>query len=305
MPAWVFELLFYGGVAPALLAGFLFALGLRMSGPTRAAAGRWGAAVALALAFFLGCRLLELTPWKPDKTYDSLPYLAVLAALAESACALFARSQPAAWGVRALTAIVAALFLTPTLPHLQEHIFLWRAAVTFFIFITWSLLEAPRQVALSGRASLKTFEVLETSEVWAPRSALPLGLISLATAIVIELAGFDTLAEMAGVLAAGLFGIALVAWFFASSADGIAGVTAVVLTGLIFNTYFYHDSEVPWLSFLLILLAPSLVGAVALANQGGPASRWRSVLLWFAALAPAAAAVALAALSESPSADWQ
>jgi hypothetical protein len=288
MPFWVLELLLYGGVVPALSAGTLFGLALRLGGPNRAAAERLGAATAAALAFVLGCRLLELTPWKPEKPYDYLPHLMMVIWLAEGICAFTARSYLVSCGVRAVVAMIAAFLLTPSLPDLHERFYRWRGGVAVAIFVTSWLLDPRRRGGEHG-----------------PRLACPLGLISLATAIVIELAGFDTLAEMAGVLAAGLFGIALVAWWLDQPTEGIAGVVAVILPGLIFNTYFYHDSEVPWLSFLLVLLAPSLAGAVVLANQGKPRTHWRAALVWIGVLVPIAVAVLLAALSDAPSAEWQ
>jgi hypothetical protein len=106
-----------------------------------------------------------------------------------------------------------------------------------------------------------------------PGMGLPLLLllVALGAGAVVELSGFGSLAQMAGVLAAVLGSTALVSWWQPSTLPSRSAVpaVAVLLPGLLFQGYYVSFSEVPLASYLLVGVAPlALAGSALLPLRG-------------------------------------
>ena len=124
---------------------------------------------------------------------------------------------------------------------------------------------------------------------------------ALAAAGVVGLSGFAKLAEISGLAAAALVGIAAVLWRRPSAAGlGVVLGTAVLLTGLMANGYLYHSGEVPLLAFVLVLLSPVAGYLATLLPLPG---KWRIITQTALMALPAIAALLLAHFSSEP-AEW-
>jgi len=273
------EMALYGGLAPAAVAAALVWLVLRVAGPNSTHAGHCGAALALTGGLLTGCFLQDVTPWRPDRSWNWLPYVAIMAAVAELLITLIPLPALVRWTVRLGLVVLAAWLLVPTLQETAPHLWFWRTAVGGAMVTTWCSLavSAPR---LQGACLL-----------------VLLAVIVLAAAGVLEFAGFLKLVLAAGSLAAALIGIALVTWWRSASGVG-SGVTpgiALLLPGLMCNGYFYRgDPGLPVASVVLVTLAPIVLALTGLAVQGLPSRIGRTVLLLVATLAPVGIALFLA-----------
>jgi hypothetical protein len=188
-------------------------------------------------------------------------------------------------------------------------------------------LPAPaRAVLFAGVAALAAWLLLPPVDEngqpwpWAVRLALPAGALALgllaplvrrrpgplvpalwaltaaAGAGVLERADLAKLAELTGVLAAALAGVALVAWRAPGRpvAHGAVPVAAVLLPGLMAEGRFQTFSAVPAASFALAAAAPLGLAVAELPGLRALPPRGRGAVRALAVLVPLSAAVALA-----------
>src|SRR5205814_10471567 len=116
------ELTVYGELVPAAAAAVLTWLALLLAAPTRSAAGRWGAAVALAAGFVSGYPLLDVARWTPTLSWHWPPYVAMLTACAASAEAVGHLPMPVCGAMRLGVVGIAAWLLTPQLPETATNL---------------------------------------------------------------------------------------------------------------------------------------------------------------------------------------
>jgi hypothetical protein len=274
------EMALYSGLAPAAVAAALVWLVLRLARPDDARAGRCGAVLALTGGLLTGCHLQDVTPWKPDASWKWLPYVAIMAAIAELLVTLMPLPALVRWTVRLGLVSLAAWLLVPTLQETAPHLWFWRTVVGGAMVITWCSLavSAPR---LQGAFLLVLLTV-----------------IVLAAAGVLEFAGFLRLVLVAGSLAAALIGIGFAGWWRSASGvgSGVAPGIALLLPGLMCNGYFHRGyPDFPMASVVLVTLAPIVLALTGLAVHWLPSRIGRTVLLLAATLAPTGIALFLAA----------
>jgi hypothetical protein len=143
--------------------------------------------------------------------------------------------------------------------------------------------------------------VLDLASRRHPGPLLPalLAVVVLAAAALAEQGGFTRLAVMGAVPAGALAGLALIAWRWPREGIVRAGVPvlAALLPSILFTAFFNQVTDVPRVSYLLVLAAPLLLGLATLLPSSDPPTRWRALLRLGAGLVPLGSGLALAALS--------
>ena len=229
-----------GGLIPATVAvaiGLLSAKYLTRES-SRSHAANW----AIAIAFFLGIRLLALTPWKPVNHWHWLPYIGL-------ACAFLSpltvhRNVVIRCASALIVTYASAFLLIPDWDDLPAS----RATTIFVLagaeFVLWILL-TPLVPKSDSRI---LFPVLSASLIGA--------------AAILSLAGSLRFGQIGGCLAAGFLGFAI-AQFLNRKAESLPDVTlsfVVIGCGELFVGYLNLDSSsdtsVPAICFLLPPLAP-------------------------------------------------
>lgn len=229
-----------GGLIPAAVAaviGLLSAMCLSRE-YSRSIAVNW----AIAIAFFVGIRLLNLSPWKPASHWHWLPYIGLACAFLSPLTVhrnVFIRCA-SAW----IVTYAAAFLLVPDWDDLPASrtttIFVLAAAE----FVLWILLTA----LVTKSDSRILFPVLSASLIGA--------------AAILSLAGSLRFGQIGGCLAAGFLGFAIVQ-FLNHKAESSPDVTlpfVVIGCGVLSVGYLNLDSSsdtsVPAICFLLPPLAP-------------------------------------------------
>jgi hypothetical protein len=267
----------YGLLLPLTVAAVGLLLARRLGGgePLGLGAGLAAGFVALAAT--------KQTDWEflqPKEPWDWLPALGLFAVVAAAV------GQLVKWPrlVRSVGRTVVAFLAVAFLIRAQSA----RAPEPLGAY--WA-------VAL-GAAVLVLWGVLDLAIRLRPGGTLPalLTLTAFAAAALCEMAGFLSLAQMAGVVAAALLGWALVAWRRPLPGVCRAGVAvlAVLLPAILFVAWFNKTSDLPSASFVLLLAAPLVLATLSLVLLGR-ASRLGSILLGAAALVPVTVALVLAA----------
>lgn len=270
---------------PAVLAAGGFVI-LRFAGGARISA--IASALALAAAVGVGFTQREVVPrdaatgWPEWPDQAGWPWLtwAALAALVAGLLARLPRlPQALVWLLRAGAANLAAGMLVSA----DLRAAAWWAVPAFaaLVLAEWALLEE-----LARRPS---------------GGGVPLGLsftCLAATAVIIH-AHSARLADGATVLAAALGGLAIAAWLFQADAGGAMPAVAVLLPGLLLNGQTETFSEVPWVCFVLVALAPMVLAPTLLPYLNRwPALRLRLLQLGLLMI-PLIVAVALAMQAEA------
>lgn len=274
---WLLEVLFFGGILPAVLAVSVYLLVLRGHTWLGGAAGPAASALGLATGFFAGAILLDLAPWMPTAPWQRLPSLAWVAAAVACVEAIPRFAGRMRWPARAALALIVAWLLLPIEdPDLARANWLGGLAVS--ILLGWLVLEA---------LAVRLPPVALTSV---------LAILAVASAVVIESAGFGRLALMSGVLAAPFGGCALAFWRWEEEGafQGLIPGAAVLFPGLLLHGHFHNYMDVPTTSFLLILLTPPALLAVTLLPFSERAWRLRLLLQTLAVLVPPGIAIAQA-----------
>lgn len=230
-------------VPPALITLIVLALAWRAWRPeAELADGRWGGAAGFGLAFLAGfVAVAGLPHLPPTERWQWIVHLGLVAAALGVVNALRPRKPWLDWLPSLVLAATAAVLLRhPS----SDAPWTWNLGVAAAVAFLWLTLEPLAQRARGV--------------------AVPLTLLLTfgATAIIILLSGFESLARLTAVLAACAAGATIVAWRVPaiSLAAGATAVTAAVLPGLLFLGQAYSYSEVPGICFVLPLLAPAMSG---------------------------------------------
>jgi hypothetical protein len=254
-------------------------------------ADRVAGALALAGGFFAGYVAGGVLPgWAPlvptsRVEWSWLPSLALLAGLAGLTPLLFPEDSPVSRGATIVAALLvagaSAWLLVPDFESLRTARPYYVAGVAVAVFLLWAGLDLLADRQPGGRVPL-----LLTG-------------VAVAAAAVLLYAGIASFTELAGVLVGTLAGAAVAAYRNPGRPylRGIVPGFAVLLVGLLAEGYLNTSAQVPWVSFVLVALAPLLLWA------GGR----RGWLQAAAVLVPLAVAVALAVASaegEDGSEDW-
>ncbi len=228
-----------GGIVPAavVVAGCVLSFRFATREFTRSIAVNWAAAVA----FFLGIRLLALTPWKPSTHWHWLPYIALTCAI-----------------------------LSPLTVHRNIVVRIAGAGImagisAFLLVPDWNDLPQPRLVMISSFA-------VALVVVWAGLSSLTMrverrGLAivmagaALGAALILTLAGSLRFGQIGGCIAAAFFGL-MVAQFVDRTSGKMPDIT-LLFTGLCCGAMLVgqlnSSSDVPLISFLIPPLAPTSI----------------------------------------------
>jgi hypothetical protein len=185
---------------------------------------------------------IETEPAEPPREQPSrywLPWAALLVLLCELLLRFLRIPTGAAWAVRTLAAVFAARLLIPVAPS-RERIDLpwlsWAAGV--LILLEWAVLQALARKWKDGTVPLT------------------LALCFLATSVIVYQAAGLSLMQKAQICFAALLGTAVVAWIWPSDTGPALAAAAVFLTGLLLNSEFDNQTQVPLLGFVLAALAP-------------------------------------------------
>jgi len=270
----------YGLLVPALVTVVALLLAVRLGGGEPAAVG---AGLAAGFAALPATGQIGLEIYRPVEAWDWLPLLGLLAAAAGWIEQIGKGSRAVRWVGRLLVVgLTAGLLVRAQAAREPKPIALsWYPVVALVVLALWGVLD------LSARRR--------------PSAVTPalLAGVGLAAAAVAEFAAFTRVAQMGGVVAGTMGGWAIVAWRRPREGVVQAGVAclSVLLPGLLFAAYFNGYGDVPAASYLLLLAAPLLLGAVTLLPSPDPAPLWRGLLRVAAVLLPLGAGLALAALS--------
>lgn len=265
IPVAGFGLLLPGLVAFACLAGAALS-------DTRRPRSLLGAVIFAAIP--LWCALLQLGPWRPAESWQWLPYLAILACLINVA----APNKWILWISYSLFALLAAWLLVPNVERLADERPYWLAAVPLAILITLD-----STILLSRR-------------LVGPALPFYLLLATLAAALLVFLASLAKFAQLGGILAGIAAGCCVACWLSPtrSLASAIVPGWATLYSGLLLEARLATFSEVPLLSYLLLLLAPLMICLTAVPPVRKMKAGWRTVLTAFAIMIPLAIGLYLA-----------
>ncbi len=230
--------------------------------------------VALAGSGQTGWTFLRLTD-----SWDWLLPLAVMAIVAGIVERMAALPVPARWGIRLLVAATTAWLVVRAEDAVVAVHPGWYPGLGLAILVLWGSLDR------LGRR-------------WAGSDPpILLATVALANAGLLELAGSLKLAQMGGVLASVLGGIACFARRNRDEAPVVGAVPAlsVLLPGLLFTGFLNTFSEVPSASFLLVLASPLVLGATAVPPLSRRPNRWPRAIATAATLVAIGLALTLAA----------
>jgi hypothetical protein len=267
----VVEVMLWGGLLPAAVAAIVLWFAPRGSDVKNRAA----TTLALAAGYLAGvvaqdrASLVTLTP------VGLLPWFAVLAGAVSVVEA--APKWPVLVGVvlRLAVAALAGWLLTPDQPDLAPVRLWYRLAIGGVVFADWTALDFAASRRL-GR--------------WVPALV---AFTALAGVAVLEKADIGRFTQFAVSLTAASAGATVA--LRDRPAHGLAGVAAILVTGLMAAGRFESFSKVPAASYLLVALAPLGLAAGALAPE-----RWRgwTATALMAIVAGTAVALAVRAAAE-------
>ena len=134
------EILGYGGIVPATISIAVLFFARRFK--TSSVCNRYAAAVAFALAFFVGCALLpSWSPFWPQRHWQWLPYLAAIAMVVGPVGLASGVCPRERWLLHLLLAIIAAWLLVPAWASLQPHRVAYVATLPVGLFLLSVLLD--------------------------------------------------------------------------------------------------------------------------------------------------------------------
>ncbi len=233
------EVLIWGIGVPALLCAAILLAVLR---PWQAAAGgtaRWAAANAIAAGFAVS--FLIVRDWQvsvpPKYPWEWLAYVAVLAAIALGYGVSVGGRSKSAWTGWVFASGLCAYLIVGTR---VDQFWAWRIVTAGMMVASMSALDRLQEQSRSG---VFPFSI---------------GLAAVAACVVLLEARNDTLAQMAGALAACLGVVAVLAWWRPTIALGGGGVLVVgmLLPGLAMSGYF-AGAKLPAWCFVLAASAPA------------------------------------------------
>jgi FtsH-binding integral membrane protein len=231
------ELIGFGGIVPAVVSGAIVWLSLRFL-PEDAAA-RYSAALALAVAFFVGYALLpSWAPLRPTRHWQWMPYLGVAATFVGAvglARGLFTVER---WMLYLLLAAATAWLLVPNWPDLQPPRIVYITAFTAALVLLTVLLEP-----LPARVGEPLFLLL-------------LAFVSLTAAVVLAVFVSIKFGQIAAIAAAatGASGVASLFVRRECGSRGLIPVFSVIVCGIIFVGHI--EPNPPLTAMLFIPAAP-------------------------------------------------
>lgn len=288
-------------VAPALLtAALVFGLSLRLFGVRTA---NYGAVAGFCAACLVAnCVGEPLLPWLPDKLgWQCLLWVATLAMLIGLAARRTIESRLGLALVAVLTAGHAAWILVPTGMQTDPP---WassaRALATHLNSEVFERLTNIVAVPVFALVVFIEWEVLQRLAKIRPGGAVPLAtaLAFLGAATVLIHAHSARMTDIATVCAMALVGLAIVAWPMRTDVGAVMPAAAVMLPGLLLGGYYETYSQVPWLSFALVGIAPLFLLLYLASPLVRLAAPLGTIVLMIILLAPMAVAVGLAMHAE-------
>jgi hypothetical protein len=227
-----------GGIVPVIVsAGVLLAL-RQLSSP--GLNDRYSASVAMLCGFLSGYALLELGPWHPDAHWHWLPYAMLSAALVGPVCCVTGVNSIERGAMYALLAVAVGSLLVPTWEDLDP------TRPTYLIgFVAYVTLLTGLMDPLAKRLRGPSIPIA----MWATITAV---------SIVLAISGSLRFAQI-GISGAGaMFGIMLCACVVAevSSLQGLSLGFAILTVGGLLIGQVNSFSDVPWISYLIIPVAP-------------------------------------------------
>ena len=233
------EVLVWGIGLPALCCAAILLVVLRpWQGAAGGAAG-WAAANALAAGFVVS--YLVVRDWEidlpPKRPWEWLAYLVVLVAIVLGYGLSAGGRGKSAWTGWIFASGLCAYLIVGTR---VDQFWAWRIVTAAMMVASMSSLDRLREQSNSG---LFPFSI---------------GLVAVAACLVLLEGRQDTLAQMAGALAACLGVIAIMGWWQSSITLGGGGVLVVgmLLPGLAMSGYF-AGTKLPAWCFILAALAPA------------------------------------------------
>lgn len=218
--------------------------------------------------------VLHLGPWRPAESWQWLPWLAILACVINAA----APNKWILWISYSLFALVAAWLLVPNIERLADERPYWLAAVPLAIL-----------VALDST-------ILLSRRLVGPALPFYLLLVTLAAALLVFLASLAKFAQLGGILAGIAAGCCVVCWLYPtrSLTSAIVPGWATLYAGLLLEARLATFSEVPLVSYVLMLLAPLMIWLTAVPPVRKMKAGWRTVLTAFAIMIPLSVGLYLA-----------
>ncbi len=203
-------------------------------------AGGVGSAVALAAGFAAGNGMRGALDWLPDRyAHDWLLWVGLAALLAGAVAGEGSRPRVAPW----LVAVCFSMLWKLVPPEVLNESW-WSVPVLAVVVAgNWAL--ADEQARRQPGAIVP---------VW-------LALVFLAAAIVLIHAHAQRFMDLALILAASLLGVAASCNWGSGETGPVAGGASVLLAGLMLSGQTQTYSNVPWICFGLVALAPLTLGA--------------------------------------------
>jgi hypothetical protein len=250
----VIEVLVYGGIVPAAIAVAIVCLSRRFL--PESVSNRYAAAIAFAVAFFVGYALLP--SWAdllPKRHWQWLPYLGAVAVVLGPVGLATGVRAPERWLLFLLLAIATAWALVPTWPGLKPPRSVYVPCLAGYLLLLTTLLE-PLPARLIGKLFVALLTVVSGS-------------------VAIALAAFVSLkfGQVAGIAAAATAGCWVASLFHNhdSTTRGLVPAFTIVVGGLAFVGFI--EPQQPLKAMLLVPAAPLALWA----SVWGPLARLRGI----------------------------
>jgi hypothetical protein len=225
----------FGFLLPGLFSFACLALAARSD--VRRRRDLLGALVFLPLP--LWCFCLDVCPWRPAENWHWLPWLAITACLIHA----LPRTKWILWIFYTLFSVAAAWALVPDVERLAPERWIWLSAFPLVLLASFD-----STIMLSRR-------------LVGPAFPFYLLLCTGAAALLAFCASIASMAQAAGVLAGVVVGCCLASWRFPAKSltSAIVPGWVVLYAGITIDARLYTWSEVPLVSFILVLLAPLMI----------------------------------------------
>ncbi|MFN0054460.1 MAG: hypothetical protein ACKV0T_19970 [Planctomycetales bacterium] len=319
--------------AAGALCVWLVGLWLNRRSPGRSLVLAAGLALAVAVACAYG--VPRGIPWRPAKSWEWFPFIAILGAAVawvESSANWPGWSGWRRWGAWGACVGTAAWLTIPALPFMKSTRIPWVVGSAILMLAVWHVLrKVSRRIAdrLLGHTQSDDSRGGQVSD--AP-PALLLAFAAAVAGMIVELTGFSTLARLELSLSSVLALCGIASWLpqFPPlkpqspplNKGGPGGVAlsqiasllpphrpmfpglipgfSMLWVGMLTNAYLYHSGAVPWSSFLLIGLSPLSLLALAPPRHERPPGRWGTIAGYALGLLVPLAALGLALWKTKP-----
>jgi hypothetical protein len=261
-----FELpaLIYGGLIPGLVS----TIGLCLAGLSSSRWARPLAGIFIFASVLAGYFVLKLGTFPPAERWELLPWLALAACLIS-----FFELQ--VWLVAILyaaLAVAAGIVLVPKFERLADERFYW-------------LMVFPAVLGVTIESS-----VLQARKLIGPALPYYWLLITAAGTALVLFANLLKFTHMGGMLVAIMMGCLIAACFFPARAlaSALASGWSLFFSGLVLEARLATFSEVPLVSYVLVLVAPLMIWLTAIPGVRKMKPVWRTTIGTICVLAPLA-----------------